>query len=124
MKHKDIYILSELFPNFFNNRDVPEDWDEDDLLIDNADLSNTKGDLYEDLNPPEDDFFDTSLENIDINEIQDIFSEPFFDLDNENNDNQLNDIFGGNYPGSPSKNPSITRKLGFYLPWHIFDPNI
>jgi hypothetical protein len=124
MKHKDIYILSELFPDFFNNRDVPEDWDEDDLLIDNDDLSNPEGDLYEELNPREDDSFDTSLENIDINEIQHIFSEPVFDLDNENNDSQFNDIFGGKYPGSPSTNPSITRKLGFYLPWHIFSPKI
>ena len=46
MKHKDIYILSELFPNFFNNRDVPEDWDEDDLLIDFFNNYTTRNNNY------------------------------------------------------------------------------
>lgn len=124
MNIRDIHTLKELFPNIFENRHIPENWDDDDILIDNDDLQNVEDDTYKKLYPTEDDIFDTSLEEINIEEIPHIFSDPIYDIDNKINDSKLHEIFGGNYPGSPSKNPSITRKLGFYLPWHIFDHNI
>ncbi|MDC0190237.1 type II toxin-antitoxin system HicA family toxin [Rhodospirillales bacterium] len=128
MKPKNIDALQDHLPDVFNRKSLPEDWD-DDVIVIPVDQLDDDNPIDETLYP---DFEDDPLTDpSQIPEILDgVLSYPddFPPVSYDEVSGVADDLrgkIGGDFPGSPgglvgAPVPS-TDTLGFYLPWHEFN---